>query len=130
WVGFRNCDYAIVGARLGAVQAGLYFRAYSIAIEYQKKISLVMSAVGFPVLSRAGSAEEMAALRGQMVRLLTIVLFPLLVLLAVLAPVFVPWLFGPAWAPAVVPTQILALGGAATLVIDAVGAALMAQGRP
>jgi O-antigen/teichoic acid export membrane protein len=130
WVGFRNCDYAIVGARLGALQAGYYFRAYSVAVEYQKKISLVMVTVGFPVLSRAESAERMASMRGQMVRLLTIVLFPLLALLAIVAPVFMPWLFGAAWAPAVVPIQILALGGAATLVIDAIGTALMAQGRP
>ena len=28
-VGFQNCDYVIVGARLGALQAGYYFRAYS-----------------------------------------------------------------------------------------------------
>jgi len=130
WVGFRNCDYAIVGARLGAQQAGFYFRAYTVAVEYQKKVSLVMGQVGFPVLSRTRSPEEMAVMRGQMVRLLTIVLFPLLVVLAIVAPVLVPWLFGSAWAPAVVPTQILAVGGAATLVIDAVGAALMAQGRP
>jgi O-antigen/teichoic acid export membrane protein len=43
--------------------------------------------------------------------------------------VVVPWLFGPAWEPAVVPTQILAGAGAATVVIDAVGSTLMAAGR-
>jgi O-antigen/teichoic acid export membrane protein len=37
--------------------------------------------------------------------------------------------FGPAWQQAVVPTQILALGGAAVLVTDVVGSALMAAGR-
>jgi O-antigen/teichoic acid export membrane protein len=71
----------------------------------------------------------MAAMRTQMVRVLTAVLFPLLAVLAVTAPVLVPWVFGPAWAPAVLPTQILALGGASTLVIDCVGAGLMAAGR-
>lgn len=130
WVGFRNCDYAIVGARLGALPAGLYFRAYTLGVEYQKKISLVMSSVGFPVLARTQSSDDMDAMRVRMVRLLTLVLFPLLVLLAIVAPVFVPWLFGRPWAPAVVPTQILAAGGAATLVIDAVGTTLMAAGRP
>ncbi|HEY5168135.1 MAG TPA: oligosaccharide flippase family protein [Thermoleophilia bacterium] len=129
WVGFRNCDYAIVGARLGVLQAGYYFRAYNLAVEYQKKISLVMGQVGFPLLARAGSATEMLALQAKMVRLITTLLFPLLALLAILAPVAVPWIFGPAWEPAVVPTQILALGGASTLVIDAAGAALMASGR-
>ena len=32
-----------------------------------------------------------------MVRLLTVVVFPALALLAVLAPILIPWLFGPAW---------------------------------
>ncbi len=129
WVGFRNCDYAIVGARLGPMQAGYYFRAYVLAVEYQKKISLVMGQVGFPVLARAANAQERSSLQSQMVKLLTTTLFPLLCMLTVLAPTAVPWVFGPAWEPAVVPTQILALGGAATLVIDAAGAALMAAGR-
>jgi lipopolysaccharide exporter len=129
WVGFRNCDYAIVGARLGAVQAGLYFRAYTLAVEYQKKVSLVIGQVGFPVLARATSAESREQMRGQMVQVLTIVLFPLLAILAVTAPVLIPFVFGDNWAPAVGPTQVLALGGASTLVIDAIGASLMAQRR-
>jgi lipopolysaccharide exporter len=130
WVGFLNCDYAIVAARLGALQAGLYFRAYTIGVEYQKKVSVVMTTVGFPVLARTRDAGELAVLRARMVRLLTTVLFPLLVLLAVEAPVLIPWLYGHRWEAAVVPTQILALGGASTLVIDAAGSTLMASGRP
>jgi lipopolysaccharide exporter len=130
WVGFLNCDYAIVAARLGALQAGLYFRAYTMGVEYQKKVSVVMTTVGFPVLARTRDAGELSALRGRMVRLLTTVLFPLLVLLAVEAPVLIPWLYGSRWDAAIVPTQILALGGASTLVIDAAGSTLMASGRP
>jgi len=52
-----------------------------------------------------------------------------MVLLAIGAPVLIPFLFGPRWAGAVVPTQILALGGASTLVINAAGTVLMATGR-
>lgn len=129
WAGFRNADYAIVGARLGAAQAGFYWRGFQLAVEYQRKISTVMTQVAFPVLSRTAGADEMFALRRRMVRLLTVALFPLLVLLVLLAPVLVPWLFGPAWEPAVLPTQILAGAGAATVVIDAVGSVLMAAGR-
>lgn len=130
WIGFQNCDYAIVGARLGAVQGGLYFRAYTLGVEYQKKVSQVMVSVGFPVLARTRSSDELGDLRGQMVRLTTVLLFPPLALLAVVAPVAVPWLFGPHWRAAAAPTQVLAIGGAATLVIDAAGATLMAAGRP
>jgi O-antigen/teichoic acid export membrane protein len=129
WVGFNNVDYAIIGGRLGALQTGLYFRAYTLAVEYQSKIGVVMTQVGFPVLSRTRSTADLIGLSHQMIRLLTVVLFPILVLLAIAAPVVVPFLFGPQWDPAVVPVQILALGGAATLVINAVGAVLMAMGR-
>jgi O-antigen/teichoic acid export membrane protein len=129
WVGFSNVDYAIIGARLGALQTGLYFRAYTLAVEYQSKVSVVMTQVGFPVLSRTRNAKELADMHRQMVRLLTILLFPLLVLLAITAPVLVPFLFGQQWAGAVVPVQVLAVGGASTLVIDSVGTVLMAKGR-
>jgi O-antigen/teichoic acid export membrane protein len=129
WVGFNNVDYAIIGARLGALQTGLYFRAYTLAVEYQSKVGMVMTQVGFPVLARTRSAAEMAHLHRRMVHLLTIVLFPLLALLAIGAPVIVPFVFGPHWAGAVLPVQILALGGASTLVIDAAGTVLMATGR-
>jgi lipopolysaccharide exporter len=129
WVGFRNSDYAIVGARLGAFQAGLYFRAYTLAIDYQKKVSMVMGQIGFPLLSRTRDDAELARIRHQMVRLLTIVLFPLLTLLTIGSPVLVPFLFGPQWDGMILPAQILALGGASTLVIDAAGTVLMAKGR-
>ena len=129
WIGFSNVDYAIIGARLGALETGFYFRAYTVAVEYQTKIAVVMSQVGFPVLSRTSGAAELSQLYRQMIRMLTIVLFPLLVLLAISAPVAVPFLFGSQWTHAVVPVQILALGGATTLLINAVGTVLMATGR-
>lgn len=129
WTGFRNGDYAIIGATLGPAQAGLYWRAYQLSVEYQKKISSVMSHMAFPVLARTAGREEMLALRHRMVQTLTVILFPALTLLVVLAPELIPWLFGARWEPAVLPAQILAAGGAATLVIDAIGPALMAQGR-
>jgi O-antigen/teichoic acid export membrane protein len=129
WVAFRNCDYAIIGGRLGTLQAGFYFRAYQLAVEYQKKIGLILSQVAFPVLSRSASAAELNQLRGQMVRLLSVIMFPPLALFAAVAPTLVPWLLGPRWAPVVGPAQILAVGGAAVMVIDTVGVALMATGR-
>jgi lipopolysaccharide exporter len=129
WTGFRNGDYAIIGAKLGAAQAGLYWRGYMLSVEYPRKVGALMNQIAFPVLARTGGADEMQALRQRMAQLLTVVLFPLLVVLALLAPVLVPWAFGPNWQGAVLPTQILALGGAVVLVTDGVGAALMAAGR-
>ena len=130
WIGFANGDYAIVGVRLGVLSTGLYFRAYNVAVEYQKKVSQLLHTVGFPVLSRTQNQQEMNTARSHMITQMTLILFPLLVILGIVAPVFVPWFFGHNWAAAGHPAQILAIGGASVLVIDAVGAVLMAQGRP
>jgi O-antigen/teichoic acid export membrane protein len=88
-----------------------------------------MTTIATPVLARTAGHDELFALRRRMVRMLTMVVFPLLVGLVLLAPVVVPWIFGPAWEPAVLPTQLLAGAGAATVVIDAVGTVFMATGR-
>jgi len=129
WTGFRNGDYAIIGSILGPAQAGLYWRGYQLAVEYQSKVAVLMVQVAFPVLARTAGMKEMLALRQRMVRLQTAVIFPLLAILLLVAPLLVPWLFGAAWEGAVLPTQILVLGGAATVVINACGSALMAAGR-
>lgn len=129
WTGFRNGDYAVIGGVLGPAQAGFYWRSYQLAVEYQGKIANAMAQVAFPVLARTAGHDEMLELRQRMVQLLAALVYPLLALLAVIAPVFVPWLFGSAWEPAVVPTQILVVGGAVTLAINACGSALQAAGR-
>lgn len=129
WSAFRNCDYAIVAARLGSAQAGFYWRGFQLAVEYQRKVTSVMSYFGFPVLARTMGMDELLALRQRMVRLTTITLFPLFVTLTLLAPTVIPFLLGDAWKPAVLATQILTAAGAATVLTDNVGAALSAAGR-
>jgi PST family polysaccharide transporter len=129
WTGFANGDYAVVAAKLGAAAAGQYWRAYTLAVGYQAKLSVLMQTVAFPVLARSESEEDLLVLRARMLRLLTVVIFPLLAGLAITAPIVVPAVYGPAWHDAVLPTQVLCIGGAATLVIDAIGAVFMATGR-
>jgi lipopolysaccharide exporter len=126
---FQNCDYMIIGARSGALTAGYYFRAYSLSVVYQSKLSQVMSFLGYPVLARSKSEGEVDALRQRMVHTVTLVIFPLLTTLAIVAPKFVTWFYGPAWHATVVPVQILTIGGAAMLVAEALVVAMLATGR-
>jgi lipopolysaccharide exporter len=126
----RNVDYAILGARLGAFETGLYWRAFQFGVEYQSKISSIMTRVALPVYSRAASLDEMRALRARIVRVHATILFPLLALLIALAPAALPWLLGPAWEPAVVPTQILAVAGMTAALMTGVGPLMLALGRP
>jgi lipopolysaccharide exporter len=128
-VGFQNCDYVIVGARLGALQAGYYFRAYTLGVTYQTKVSQVLTTLGFPVLSRVETEDEVHRLRRRMVHTMTLIIFPLLAALAIVAPKFVPWFYGPQWSAVIVPVQILTIGGAAMLISQAVTVSMLATGR-
>jgi O-antigen/teichoic acid export membrane protein len=129
WTGFRNADFAIIGARLGTADAGFYWRAYQLAIEYQRKVGVGVHQVAFPVYSRAAGLEEMFAMRRRVVRVVGSLLVPSLAGLAVLAPVLIPWVFGAVWKPAIVPTQILALAGIVTVLSDTMSAVILAAGR-
>lgn len=129
WVGFGNVDYAILGARLGPLPTGWFYRAYTVGVEYQNKVATVMTQVGFPVLARTSGPVELMRLYRRMVRLLTISLFPLLALLAIAAPELVPFAFGHRWDASVRPMQILTVGGAATIIFTAVSTVWMATGR-
>lgn len=130
YVGFRNVDYAVLGARATAAQLGYYWRAYQLGVGYQSKISRVMLRVSFPVYSRAVGMEELRAVRTRIVRGHAAVLIPLLAVFIAVAPVLIPWLFGPAWEPSVRPAQILAVAGMADAVVTGGGPLMIAVGQP
>lgn len=127
---WRNVDYMIIGASLGAYQAGIYWRGFQLGYEYQGKISRVALQLALPVYSRLETVDRIKGVRGRIVRLHTAALFGPLLLLIPLAPVLVPWLYGPAWAPAVLPTQMLAVAGLVAVVLTGTGPLLLAVGRP
>src|SRR4029078_9167622 len=107
WALTRNIDYTIVGAKLGAVQAGFYWRAFNLAVEYQGRITAIMQRVALPIYSRAENLEDMRALRFRVVRAHSAAIIPLLALIGAIAPTLVPWLYGPSWEPAGGPTPVL-----------------------
>lgn len=127
---FNNVDYAILAARLTAAQTGIYWRAFTLGVVYQQKISGVMMQVAFPVYSRTESHEELRNLHARATRVHAVVIFPLLACLIVLAPVLVPFAFGSAWEPAVVPTQILAVAGMVVAILTGYPQIMLAVGKP
>jgi lipopolysaccharide exporter len=126
----RNITFLVLGGRVSPAQVGLYWRAYQLGVEYQSKISVITYRVAKPVLTRAERLEDLREIRTRLLRINTTLIFPLLALLIVLAPDIVPWIFGPDWAGAVVPTQVLAVAGLSTILLTGIDAPLMAVGRP
>lgn len=129
WIATRNVDYALLAGRLPAFDVGIYFRSFSLAVDYQRKITSILSRVMFPVLARAGTTR-MDAFRGRAIRLQTLVVFPPLALLAVTAPALIPLLLGDQWQEAVLPTRILVAAGLALAIGTGIGPAMLAAGRP
>ena len=127
---YRNVDYLILGAKLSAAQVGFYYRAFQLGVDYQRKISGIVARISFPVYSRSASMDDMRAMRHRIVRLHTTLIFPALIGLAALAPVLVPFMFGPQWEPAVVPAQLLAVAGLASPIVAGLGPLMLAAGRP
>jgi PST family polysaccharide transporter len=130
YLGFRHVDYLILAARMAPAQVGFYWRAYQLGVEYQGKISQVMLRVALPVFSRAEDRDDLRQLRLRIVRTHATVIVPLLAGFIAIAPTLIPWLFGSAWEPAVVPTQIMAVAGMCDAVTTGVGPLAVAVGKP
>lgn len=129
-VGYGNVDYLILGARMSPAQVGFYYRAYTLGVQYETKISDIIQRVAFPVYSRTEDADHMRAVRSRIVRINAAVIYPILAFFIVIAPALVPWVFGERWEPAVLPAQILAVAGMARMVNNGTPALLLAAGRP
>jgi lipopolysaccharide exporter len=129
-VGFANADYVIIAARLSPTSAGLYWRAFQLGVTYQEKISGIMLRLAFPVYARTTDRDELRRMHERATRLHATTVLPLLALLIVTAPVLIPWLFGPEWRGAIVPSQLLALAGMVAAVMTGYPQVMLAVGKP
>ena len=79
-VGYGNIDYLILGAKLSPAQVGFYYRAYTLGVQYETKISNIVSRIAFPIYSRTEDLDHMRALRSRVIRINAVVIYPLLAL--------------------------------------------------
>jgi PST family polysaccharide transporter len=89
-----QADKLIVGAMLGAEALGLWFLAFNAGLSLASSFSVAFSTVLFPHLCRA--ADRSVAFR-QAARLGLLLITPVVVAQAALAPLYVPLLYGAGW---------------------------------
>ncbi len=126
-----NADDQLVGYRLGPEALGFYALAYSIMAWPVRDVLGGVAGVLYPVFARC--QDDPARLRAvylESLQLATLFAFPVLALLAVTAPVLIPWGLGARWTPVVLPTQILALGGLREATVMFNGPVYRALGKP
>lgn len=107
-----NGDYFVVGNYLGTTSLGLYNRAYQLMSLPIVTVGSVITFVMFPAFAEIQSnPERLRAAFLRTVRFTSVVVFPALALMIVAAPNLITALYGPPWRSAVVPFQVLCVGG-------------------
>lgn len=127
----ENVDYFVVGRVLGAGSLGLYTFSYNLANLPRKQLGAVVGRVAFPAFARVQDDDPLLCRAYvKIVRCVSLVAFPLLAGLALVAPLFVPVVYGQKWVAAVVPLQLLCGAGALYSLGSTVGSLYLAKGRP
>ena len=103
-----NTIKLIAGRYLGAGVLGQYYVAYQIIVYPVTRISTVIMTVSFPVLAKFQESDELLR-QGylHMSRLISFTMVPVIVVVFVAAPVFVPLLMGPGWSDVTPIFQVL-----------------------
>ena len=126
----NNVDYLVIGRFLGKDILGFYTLAYNLVIVPLVRINPIIVRVAFPVFAMRQS-DDTKLRRGylEMMHILSLMILPALIGIAVTAPVAVPTIFGPTWLPAVPLVQILSILGVFRALYNPVGSILLAKGR-
>ena len=125
-----NADYLLIAKFLSATSLGLYTLAYQMAIFPLSQISSIITRVTFPTFSTI--QDDNAKLRQgylKAIKYTSLITFPLLAGLVVVAPEFIPIVIGEKWMPMVLPLQILCVAGALKSVGTHVGSILLSKGH-
>ena len=119
-------DKLVIGAMLGAEALGIYFFAFNAGLGLATSISTAFSRVIFPKIS---AAANRARATGEAVWLGLLLTTPIVVLQALAAPYYVPFLLGDEWAYITPIVSILCLAAIPTMVWSGTAQWLRAEDR-
>jgi lipopolysaccharide exporter len=125
----ENSDKFLVARFLGATSLGFYSLAYRVL---QLPLLMLEQAgrVILPTFSRLqDDRERLGRIFLRATESVALAICPVMTLTILCAPVAVPAIFGGAWAPAVVPLQLLAAMTMQYLIFSIIGGVVLAVGR-
>ncbi|MEO1275281.1 MAG: oligosaccharide flippase family protein [Pseudomonadota bacterium] len=121
-----HADKLVIGGLLGPEALGIYFFAFNAGLGLATSVAQAFSIVLLPHLSRA--ADRGMALGGAM-RVALMLLVPLVLAQAALAPFYVPLLFGDRWVDAAPLVSVLCLMAVPQILWSGAAQALRAAAR-
>jgi len=126
----RNLDYLLIGKFLGAEPLGYYTLAYKLMLYPLQNITSVVTRVTFPAFSKIQhDLVKLQAAYLKMIRAISLVTFPLMAGIFVLAPELIMLMFGQKWAPAIVLIRIFCFSGMIQSVGTTVGSIRLSVGE-
>lgn len=127
----RDIDYLLIGKYYAATTLGYYSFAYNIMYNPVKRISYVFSQVLFPSFSSI-QGERRRILNGYYtsLNLVSIVSFPLMVLISLNTEFLLHFVFGSKWDGAIPIVQILSIAGAIQSIQQFGGVIFSSVGKP
>ena len=127
----RNADYWFVGNRLGPGPLGVYYVAFIIPNLLRQRFNGIGHEVLYPVVSKfQDDIPRITSAYLRVVRLVSFLVLPVMVGLAVVADLAIRIGFGPGWEEAVQPMQVISVGMALTAVGVVARPIFVAMGRP
>ncbi len=129
WYTYSNADFFVAGRVLGVEPLGAYEAGWTLANTPIDKIGTLVLQVTPSILSAVQSDRTAVA---RYVLALTegiaVVLFPLLIGLAIVAPEFVPLAIGPQWRAMILPLQLLSVYSCFRCILPLLAQVLMITG--
>jgi O-antigen/teichoic acid export membrane protein len=126
----RNFDTLLVGKYFGDVSAGIYNRAYQLMMLPMTQVTAVITRVMFPALAAIqNDVPRVRTVYLRATRIISLVTFPLMMLLMVLAEPTILFLYGEKWRASVPLFQILCVAAIAQSVGTTVSWIYSSQGR-
>lgn len=125
----HNIDSLIVGRLLGMSALGVYDKAYSLVSRLIARINLSGPSTSFRIFALIHEDHERfrRAYR-KVVLAVTVLGYPILTVLILIAPDLIHVLFGPRWMPTVLPFRILCVAGMLRLLNTYASTASQAKG--
>jgi len=126
----EKVDYFIIGKQLGATPLGLYEKAFNLMNMTVKEMSVKIGPVLFSAFSKMQEERPRLLKAYHKVTLaLSLITYPVLFGLALLAPAMIQTLFGEKWMASVVPLQIMCIAGLMRVHLQVASGVINAMGR-
>lgn len=123
-------DQLLIGSLLGTQALGIYTLAHNFVVGPTIRVNQIISTVMFPVFARVQHDESLLR-KGylKLVKVVTVINTPILLGIAVTAPVLIPFLYDEAWFEAIYILQILSVYALIRSTGSPAGSLQLAKGR-